>query len=268
MSMKRIAAGLVSMMLLASGIGCTTSTTTTTRSLTMVNSEAEKKNNRAQALNNYVQLGIGYLTKGERSKARFNFRKALEIDERSAPAHSGLALLYQFEKENELAEQHFRKALQYDPEHTMGRNNFAVFLYRLERYEEAHALFTEVVADVNYPRRARAYVSLGLAAERLGRIEEAKQAWDKAITLDSRMTKAHIELAEVYFREGDLPRAKRHLDQHRRLTGPTARALWLAIRVERGFGNKDGEASKALALEELFPYSQEYLEYKEWLQQI
>ena len=39
----------------------------------------------------------------------------------------------------------------------------------------------------------------------------------------------------------------------------------MAVRLEHAFGNKDGEASKALALKNLFPYSEEAIAYKAWL---
>ena len=44
-----------------------------------------------------------------------------------------------------------------------------------------------------------------------------------------------------------------------------ARSLWLGLRIEHRFGNRDGVASKGLALEKLYPYSSETLEYKQWL---
>ncbi|HEY0894045.1 MAG TPA: type IV pilus biogenesis/stability protein PilW, partial [Cellvibrio sp.] len=40
-------------------------------------------------------------------------------------------------------------------------------------------------------------------------------------------------------------------------------ALLLGIRLERVFGNKDKEASYLLVLKNRFPYSKEYLEYKQ-----
>src|SRR5690606_18188831 len=66
------------------------------------------------AVETYIQLGLGYLRTGNRDAARLNFSKALEIDKRSAGAHDGLALLYQLEAMNDLAESHFKRAIRYD----------------------------------------------------------------------------------------------------------------------------------------------------------
>lgn len=245
--------------------GCTTTNTSSSKTMTSGTSDTDKKHRRSDALDNYIKLGLGYLSEGNRDGARFNFQKALEINSRSPGAHNGLALLYQLDKEYPLAEEHFRKALQYDSKYTRGRNNFGVFLYKRKRYDEAFEQLTIASEDVNYSRRARVFLSLGMAASRLGKEAEAKQAWEKALALDPRMSTPYFELADIYFREQDLPRAKIYLDRFEAMVGPTARALWLGVRLERAFANKNGEASKALALKKMFPYSKEYLAYKEWL---
>ena len=73
---------------------------------------------------------------------------------------------------------------------------------------------------------------------------------------------AAIELAELYFEDRVYPDAKKYLDIFGANSRQSARSLWLGIRLERIFGNKDKEASYALALKNLHPYSKEYLEYK------
>ena len=248
---------------------CTTTTTSVTRpgepTATVPESREDKKKAKQEGLDLYVKIGLGYIRENNRKAARFNLRKAIEIDDRSAAAHDGLALLYQLEKENELAEEHYRKALKYDPDFTRARNNYGAFLLLNGKYEEAHKQFLIAAKDLDYDRRSRVYVSLGTTATHLGNTEEAVSAWERAINLDPNMAPAYFELAKTYFAENNLPRAKIYLDGYSALAGPTAQSLWLGIRIERAFGNKDGEASKSLALKKMFPYSLEYLEYREWL---
>ena len=67
----------------------------------------------------------------------------------------------------------------------------------------------------------------------------------------------------MYFNEKNYAQSKRYLDQYSRLAPQNSpRSLWLGIRIERIFGNKDKEASYALALRNLYPYSNEYLKYQ------
>ena len=145
------------------------------------------------------------------------------------------------------------------------RYNYASFLIRQKRYADAEKQFLMAAGDVNYARRGQVFYNLGLIAKQLGKPEEAQQAWEKAIKLSPRFAAPFLELADIYFTLGDYPRAKRYLEHYEDLSKPSPRALWLAVRLEHAFGNKDGEASKALALRNLFPYSEETIAYKAWL---
>ena len=225
----------------------------------------KKRDKQEEAAENYVQLGLGYLRRGDRQRSRANLMKALERDETSASAHNGLALIFQLEDENALAEEHFKKAINFEPELTRVRSNYGVFLFRQQRYEDAEQQFLIAAEDINYPRRANVLFNIGQIAKQLKKPDEAQEAWEKAIKLNPDLSGPFLELADVYFKSGDYPKAKRYLERYETLSKPSPRALWLAVRLEHVFGNKNGVASKALALRNMFPYSKETLEYKEWL---
>ncbi|MCK9564121.1 MAG: type IV pilus biogenesis/stability protein PilW [Bacteroidales bacterium] len=219
-----------------------------------------------QALEDHIQLGLGYIGQGNRESARHHLSKAMEINANSAGAHNGMALLYEMEQENALAERHYRRAIALDRNYTRARNNYGAFLYQQQRVDEAYRQFQVVVRDTAYAQRPQAFISLGVTASQLGHEKEAVEAWNRAIALNPRLSTPYLELADYQFREGDYPEARRYLAAYDSLTRPTARSLWLGLRLEHRFGNRDGVASKALALSKLFPYSQEYLEYQEWLE--
>ena len=213
----------------------------------------------------YVQLGMAYLQNGSRDFARTNLENALQLNSRSAPAHLGMALLHQLEAENELAEKHFNLALRYQDNFSRAHYNFGNYLFSHGRYEEAYDHFEQAVKDVSYDNRALALVALGRAALKLDRAERARASFEHALSLQPNLTPAMVELADITYVMGDYAISKRYLDRHNELTKPTPRILWLGIRLERKFGNRDREASYALQLKNLYGYSQEYLDYKEWL---
>lgn len=219
----------------------------------------------SQAMEDHVQLGLSYIGQGNREAARHHLNKALEIDSRSAGAHNGLALLYQMEQENDLAEKSYKRAIALDRNFSRARNNYGVFLVQQNRMEEARDQFARVVEDTNYEQRPLAFLNLGLTARQLGREDEAVEAWSRAIALNPRLSAPYLELADYHFSKGEFPLAQRMLSAHDSLSRPTARSLWLGLRIENEFGNRDAVASKGLALEKLFPYSSENLEYKKWL---
>ncbi|MEX1033420.1 MAG: type IV pilus biogenesis/stability protein PilW [Cellvibrionaceae bacterium] len=213
----------------------------------------------------YVQLGLGYLRSGDRDSARVNFNKALDINKRSPGAHNGLALLYQLEAMNEKAEEHFKKAIRADRDFSRARNNYGSFLYEQGRYEEAYEQFDRASSNLEYNRRSSALVNLGRTALKLERMERAEATFKHALSLDAGQTTAMAELADIYFNRENYAEAKKYIDMYGNYTRHSARTLWLGIRLERIFGNRDKEASYALALRNLHPYSREYLEYKESL---
>ena len=257
---------MIATTLLAILTGCMTTTTTTSRTLTSDNTSTKKKLDSQAALDDYVQLGLSYLQKDRREQARANFKRALDIDSRSAAAHHGMALLYQLNREFELSEQHYKQAIRYEPGFTRGRNNYAVFLVRQERLEDAYQQLVIASQDLNYSRRAQVFLSLGEVASALGKKAEAIAAWERVIGLNPRGALPYLSLAEEYYEEKEYPKAKAYLDQFERLSAANARSLWLAVRIEDAFGNADGVASKGMALKNLFPYSEQALTYKEWLE--
>jgi type IV pilus assembly protein PilF len=225
--------------------------------------KAKGQVDKVKALELHIQLAKGYIDKGNREAARHHLRKAAEIDKDSADATEALARLYQLEGEPELAEGTFKKALKRKKNFTLANNNYGVFLYGQKRYEEALAQFELAASDLDYDGRASALVNVGRAALSLGKNERATAAFEHATVLNRRLAEPYIELAELSFQKQDYADAKKYLDKYQSQEQHSARSLFLAVRLERVFGNKDQEASYLLLLKNRFPYSREYLEYKQ-----
>jgi len=218
---------------------------------------------KSKSLELHVQLAQGYIDKGNRESARHHLRKASEIDKNSADVMEAMARLYQLEGEPALAEETFKKAIKRKKNFTLANNNYGVFLFGLKRYEEALVQFELAASDLDYDGRASALVNVGRTALSLGKNERAKAAFEHASILDKGIAEPHIELAAMSFQMQEYADAKKHLDRFQALGQQSARALLLGIRLERIFGNKDKEASYLLVLKNRFPYSKEYLEYKQ-----
>jgi type IV pilus assembly protein PilF len=218
-----------------------------------------------KVLSNEIQLGMAYLGKGDREGAQIHFEKALKIDKKSHQAINGMGLVYQYEGESELAEEYFKRSLKLRPDFAQGHNNYGSFLYSKKRFEEAYEEFNTAASVINYRGRAGALTNLGRTALMLDRPEKAEASFEHAVKLNPRESLALIELAEMLFTQEDYSASKKYLDQYDRVARQSARSLWLGIQIERIFGNNDKEASYALALKNLHPYSKEYLNYKKSL---
>ena len=220
---------------------------------------------KVKALELHIKLAQGYVSKRNRESARHHLRKAFDIDKSSAEAEATLALLYQLEGEPSLAEASFKKALKRKKDFTLAQNNYGVFLFETGRYEEALIQFEKAAADLDYDSRASALVNVGRTSLKLGHKERAKSAFEHASVLNRDLPEAFIELAAMNFETQEYAEAKQNLDRFMAIGQHTPRGLLLGIRLERIFGNKDKEASLAIILKNRFPYSKEYLEYKQTL---
>lgn len=223
-----------------------------------------KKVDTQKALESNVKLGMAYLEKGNRDAALRSFDKALEFDSRSSEAHLGLALVHQLNGEDEIAEAAFKMAMKGRADFSRSTVLFSYgkFLLEQNRLKEAMKYFDKVSGDLSYPSRAQAFYFKGLTAMKMEDLAAAKGAFEYALNLNSGLSAAAMELAAIAFAERDYPQAKTYLSLFVKNSRHTPRSLWLGIRIERVFGNADQEASYALALRNLYPYSREYLEYK------
>lgn len=216
-----------------------------------------------------IELGMNYLSIDKRDNARRQFSKALELKKNGAEAYHGIALVHQANGEVGPAADAFQKALRLADDKSVSAINVSYGKFLLERGQAAKACpyFEKAADDFDFTRRAEALFLAGQCAAATGSAARAKQAYEHALNLNNSLSPVLIELAEVYFNEGEYAKSKRLLDQFLKLNKPTARSLWLGIRTERIFGNKDKEASYAMQLKNLHPYSKEYLEYKRLLGQ-
>lgn len=234
-----------------------------TACVTETNSRSTTSIDKDKALELHVKLASGYIEKKNRESARHHLRKAFELDRNSIQATAVMARLYELEGEPKLAEENYKKALQRDRGFTEARNSYGLFLYKAQRYEDAYEQFEAAAEDLGYDERAIVLVNVGRTANKLGNTQRAESAFAHAHLLNKSLTSPLIELAEINFQKAEYAESKKYLDQYSTMRQPTSRSLLLGIRIERIFGNKDKEASYALLLKNRYPYSREYLEYKQ-----
>ncbi|MBB3167972.1 type IV pilus biogenesis/stability protein PilW [Simiduia aestuariiviva] len=217
----------------------------------------------SKALETHIRLGLGYISESNLDSARFHLNKAAQIEPRDPGVLNGKGLLFQLEGEPKLAEKSFKEALRQDRNFTQARLNYATFLYNKERYQEAYENYEIAAEDLNYDRRAIALYGVGISAQKVGREDRAVAAFSHSVLLQRNLSASHLELADHYLKQQDFAKAKQHLTQFETYSRPSARSLWIGIQIERIFGNKDKEASQVMSLKNMFPYSKEYLAYKQ-----
>jgi type IV pilus assembly protein PilF len=224
-----------------------------------------------KALEAYTQLGLQYLRAGDLTSAKDALQRAMEISDEHAGTYNALALVFQMEQEQGLAEQNFRRAVSLEPETASYHNNFGAFLYARGRYKEACTELERATEDPFYTQRAQAFENLGRCFRIIERADAAEHTFERALRLSPRRPLALLELAEIHLEAGRLPEAQQYFDQFSKLIDErrvehSPQSLWLGIQLSRQRGSNTRGATFALLLKNLFPQSAEYASYKESLQ--
>ncbi|MEM9254564.1 MAG: type IV pilus biogenesis/stability protein PilW [Pseudomonadota bacterium] len=220
-----------------------------------------------KALQQRVSLARQYIGEGNWDSAKRNLELASQIDPNNADVSEAFALVYQSTGEFELAEESFKSSIRLNRNCSRCRNNYAAFLYSQERYQEAEKQLAVVVKDTLYEARPRAFVNLGLCRIKLFDSQGAEEAFTRALTMDRTNRIALLELAQLRYEAGDLTTANEFYQTYRRVARQqSARGLWLGVRLAQANGDKDAEASYALALSNRFPDSDEYQAYQRALE--
>lgn len=226
------------------------------------NSTLGSNADREAALKTSVQLARTYLGEGNWEAAKRHLRTAMEIDKRNAEVHEALALVFQNTGELELAEEHFQKALRLDRNFSRARNNYGVFLYQEQRYQDAAEQLERVTEDILYENRRLAFINLGRCYRQLQELDAAERAFRRAWLMDKSSPIGLLELSEIHFLTGQVGQSRQHYEDYRRqVDQQSARGLWLGIRIARAYEDRDAVASYALALRNLYPTSPEYFQY-------
>jgi type IV pilus assembly protein PilF len=224
-----------------------------------VGSQVEK----SQALKDTVQLAFSYIRAGNWPAAKRHLKTALALDDNNAQVYEAMALVFQNTGEIDLAEQNYQRSIKLDSTASRVRNNYAAFLGQQNRYAEAVVQLELVVADTLYNNRPAAFVSLGQSHLQLKQLESARESFRRAFLMNRNNVPVTFYLAEVNYKLNNYALSQQYYDSYRAaVKQQPARALWLGIRLADEFTNNDALSSYGMALKNLYPNSQEYLDYK------
>ena len=121
-----------------------------------------------------------------------------------------------FEKGNlDLAETHFRKALDLDPDYDDALNNLGEALYEKKNYGDAMDVFKELIN--RHPDYVGGYNNLGACYESLLMYSQAERYYRLALEIYPRQLRSRINLAEVLLKQGKREDARQELLEALRL---------------------------------------------------
>lgn len=218
--------------------------------------DAQKISSQRESARIHTELGAGYYAQNQLAIALEEFTIATKTDPAYAMGHNGLGLVYGVLREDEKAETSFRKALQLDPRSAESHNNYGSFLCSRNRIDESVPHFLEAVKNPLYATPEIAYMNAGLCSLRKKDMANAETYFKNAVQLQPLLFSASYQLALINFERGQYLVAREYL-QSAMAGEPTAEMLWLGVRIERLLGDRNAEASHALLLRKKYPDSEQ-----------
>src|SRR5690554_6354760 len=151
--------------------------------VTVTESRITKKASPEKAVENYTELGLGYLVRNRPELARKRIEKALSIDSKYAPANDVMGPIWQSEGEFEQAEALFLHSRKQATSYTHARHHSGNLYLQMNQCEYAVHELDRAAKNPYYDDRALAYNDLALMYYRQNKLDEAIDSYGETLRL-------------------------------------------------------------------------------------
>ncbi|SHO56159.1 type IV pilus biogenesis/stability protein PilW [Vibrio quintilis] len=180
-----------------------------------------------------ISLGIAYLQKNQREKARINLLKAQKV----APLYirTLMALAYYDDAigEESQASRQYHQALALYPEQPDLLNNYGTFLCKHNHYQSALRYFRLAYLQTDYINIADSFENAGLCALKSGQKTLARQLFTKAIDYQPGKTLSLFHLVNIESEQKEFTVAEEQIRHYINQFGPTAELAGLQAKIRR-----------------------------------
>ena len=238
---------LAAMAAILVGSGCVSTTT----------GPPEKKADQGDAAELNYQLGARYYRKGDYDLARDRLQLALKQDPRNAFAWSTLGLTYEALGNVRLAEDAYENAVRVAPRDFKIQENYAVFLCRQGRFDDARRYFDRAIKAPTNDYSEQTYTNAGVCMLQKPDHVAAEEYLRAALERRPNNGEALLQMSVLFFETGDNLRARAFLQRYLGGNMPTAPVLYHGILIEEKLGDDTARRQYTLQLLRDFPDSAE-----------
>lgn len=144
-----------------------------------------------------LQLGMGYLEKGNIQRAKQKLLIALKKGPKLPEAWYSMGYYLENTGEKGKANEYYLKAIDLAPARGDTQNNYGTYLCRMGQYREAIKHFILATKDPEYLDSAGAYENAGLCALKIPNNKLAANYFKQALAQDQHRTTSIIELNKI-----------------------------------------------------------------------
>jgi protein O-mannosyl-transferase len=189
----------------------------------------------------HYNLGaVAQTLRGESKEAIEHFRQALQINPNLASAHNNLGLALAAQGQMQAAVEHYREALRINPDHANAHYNLALALAGRGQMAQAVQQYREVLRID--PSDAEAYNKLAVVLATEGQLDESIKYFHKALELTNSaatQSEAHFYLGIASAKQGRLDQAGKHFEEALKLKPDFVDAQYNLGRVLAAQGDLD-----------------------------
>lgn len=161
-------------------------------------------------------LGVAYQGRGLRDMAMERFLKAIALKEDYSEAHNYLGVIYmdmgQWEKAIESFDKALKNYLYETPALALFNSGWAY--YNLQNYDKAMSRYQKALTQNRAADfQPKIEINIGLTYIKQSNLIQAKEHFEKAVTLNPSLYDAHFFLAETYLKIKDTANAKKSFRQ-------------------------------------------------------
>jgi type IV pilus assembly protein PilF len=204
-----------------------------------------------------IQLGVAYMKQGDYPLAREKLERSLKQNPKDPDVHTSLGLLYDRVGESKLAEQHYREALRLAPTSPDVSNNYAIYLCKNGRVDDAVERFTAVAANKYYRTPEVALTNAGVCLRDAKRFDDAEKKFTAAIRVRPNYSEPTVQLAGLHLQRGQIADARKVVDTYLGAFRPDPDVLYAAVNVARAAKDKMSEEKFSRTLRLEFPDSEQ-----------
>jgi type IV pilus assembly protein PilF len=261
---------LVPLTLLILITGCTTTSSSfTTPYSTSDQTDVGDDYDKEKAASTRLSLGLRYLAQSDYEKAKFNLDKAFTHLPNNENVLRGFAWYYEKVSETKLAERYYKKAMAVNAKNPALLNQYGVFLCRNDQLKKSIEMFDASAKILSNKDVGGTYENAATCSLIAGDTVKAEVMYRKALNHNPSQRDSLLGMATIEFGKDRFQRSRSYLSRYEKIAEHTPRSLWLALRTESKLGNMNAVASYGIKLEQLYPDSQQTVDYldtrSQWL---
>lgn len=217
----------------------------------------EKKADQGDAADLNYQLGARYYRKGDYDLARDRLQLALKQDPKNGFAWSTLGLTYEALGNVRLAEDAYDQAVRVAPRNYKIQENYAVFLCRQDRFDDAREYFDKAIKAPTNDYSEQTYTNAGVCMMQKPDHVAAEAYLRAALERRPNYGEALLQMSVLFYETGDNLRARAFMQRYLGSNMATSEVLYHAILIEEKLGDDMARRQYTLQLLRDFPDSAE-----------